>query len=113
MAQYRKKPVVVEAVTISEFRDAFIASQWQGIPSWVKEASDSGQVRLSQGGVVIKTLEGTMRGEPDDWIIRGVQGEIYPCKPDIFAATYDPVKGPNDPTGYGPNHPEWERPRRR
>jgi len=39
----------------------------------------------------IKTLEGRMRVDPNDWIIKGVEGELYPCKPDIFAATYDAV----------------------
>jgi len=41
--------------------------------------------------VEIDTLEGTMTAAPGDWIIRGIKGELYPCKPDIFAATYDPV----------------------
>lgn len=41
--------------------------------------------------VVIETLEGTMRADPGDWIITGVKGEVYPCKPDIFEATYEPV----------------------
>lgn len=42
--------------------------------------------------VDIETLEGTMRAEPGDWIIKGVKGEYYPCKPDIFALTYEPVE---------------------
>ena len=44
----------------------------------------------------IHTLEGTMQGNPGDWLIKGVQGEMYPCKPDIFAATYEPVKEETD-----------------
>ena len=43
------------------------------------------------GGIVIHTLEGDMRADPEDWIIKGVKGEFYPCKPDIFEATYDEV----------------------
>ena len=43
----------------------------------------------------IKTLEGTMRVDLGDWIIRGIAGEFYPCKPDIFAATYEPVEEPS------------------
>lgn len=43
-------------------------------------------------GLVIRTLEGEMRADPGDWIIRGVQGEFYPCKPDIFAETYEAVE---------------------
>ena len=42
--------------------------------------------------VDIETLEGTMRAEPGDWIITGVKGERYPCKPDIFEATYEPAE---------------------
>lgn len=45
------------------------------------------------GFMLIATLEGVMQVKPDDWIIRGVQGEFYPCKPDIFKATYEPVTG--------------------
>ena len=41
--------------------------------------------------IAIDTLEGEMHADPGDWIIRGVQGEFYPCKPDIFEATYEPV----------------------
>jgi hypothetical protein len=48
-------------------------------------------VVIERSHVVIRTLEGDMRAEPDDWIIRGVRGELYPCKPDIFAATYEEV----------------------
>ena len=44
-----------------------------------------------QSGLVIPTLEGDHLAEPGDWIIKGVKGEFYPCKPDIFAATYDPT----------------------
>jgi len=43
-------------------------------------------------GIEIATLEGVMRADVGDWIIRGVAGEFYPCKPDIFAATYEPVE---------------------
>jgi hypothetical protein len=42
--------------------------------------------------LIISTLEGDLRASPGDWIIRGVKGEFYPCKPDIFAATYEPVE---------------------
>lgn len=46
---------------------------------------------ISDIHLTIKTLEGVMRADPGDWIIRGIKGEIYPCKPDIFEATYEPV----------------------
>ena len=75
MAQYCKKPVVIEAT------------------QWFKNG-DHPAVMQPYGAEpdgAIETLEGVMRVSPGDWIITGVAGEHYPCKPDIFAATYDPV----------------------
>ena len=61
-------------------------------PQWFINALTSIQiVALDDGGITIKTLEGSMRGDVGDWIIKGVKGEFYPCKPDIFEATYDPA----------------------
>ena len=98
MAQYRKKPVVVEAVQIQtvEINDKLDVEPGMFIefPDWLKNAQNV-YVFQKRGSdwahVAIKTLEGTMEAEPGDWIIRGVQGELYPCKPDIFAATYEPA----------------------
>ena len=85
--QYRKKPVVIEAWQ-------FEAKEFMPQPSWLHNAITSGKIYF-QGGerpyYTIKTLEGKMRADPGDFIIQGVKGEIYPCKPDIFAATYDPA----------------------
>ena len=82
MAKFRKKPVVVEAVRwdgtnvcdIREFFDAFLM--------WHLNGCDE---------VRIETLEGIMSAHIGGWIIKGVKGEFYPCKPDIFEATYDPA----------------------
>jgi hypothetical protein len=87
MAKYRKKPIVIEAVQLGADGEA---------PIWWSEAIHRGNLEIHNPGIVdsyalIKTREGTMRGERGDWIIRGVKGEIYPCKPDIFAATYEPA----------------------
>lgn len=90
MARYRKRPVVVEAF------------QWTGDknqtddPTWIKEAVKKGVVSIfpkSPEGLImmIDTLEGVMTAKPNDYIIRGVNGEFYPCKPDIFEKTYEPV----------------------
>lgn len=82
MPKFRKKPVVIEAIQYraSEQRSEFA------------EDVVAGRVRYPENGcMLIKTLEGTMQAEPGDWIIRGIKGELYPCKPDIFAATYEPV----------------------
>ena len=89
---FRKKPVVIHA------------AQWDGtakaaipIIDWIltgehaaryHDASDD--VPNARSETAIDTLEGTISASPGDWIIRGVKGEFYPCKPDIFEATYDP-----------------------
>ena len=85
--KYRKKPVIVEAV------------QWDGknVPwSFFGAPHDDAINIASQSDVLsshllIKTLEGIMTATAGDWIIKGVKGEFYPCKPDIFAATYEPA----------------------
>ncbi len=89
--KYKKKPVVI---------DAF---QWTGgpdqieDPEWACESIKNGTIRIVNSGkptvaLMIETLEGTMRASRGDWIIRGIKGEIYPCKPDIFEATYDTIE---------------------
>lgn len=90
--KYVKRPVVIEAVRI-EKRMNILG------PSWLTEAIQSNTVvlhgigKFSEGlpWVEISTLEGIMRGNDGDWIICGVNGELYPCKPDIFDKTYEPV----------------------
>jgi hypothetical protein len=90
--KYRKKPVVI---------DAFQWEGWTGIanraPEWF-DWNDSGYYEgkstcwksIGEGDVcLITTREGVMRADLGDWIIQGVKGELYPCKPDIFAATYE------------------------
>ena len=87
--QYRKKPVVIEAWKIPP-DDA--SGNAETAPAWVIASILRGDIEpLSGGGVSIRTLEGQMRGLVGEWIIKGVRGEVYPCKPDIFAATYDEV----------------------
>lgn len=82
MTMFRKLPVVVEAI------------QWNGPllpvePAWAVEAAEYGVIKLSAGVVAISTLNGILTAEPGDWIVRGAEGEIYPVKGDIFAATYE------------------------
>lgn len=88
--RYRKRPVVIEAMqwdgTVAGAQK--IAVEF-GLPSGFPDAHiDPDPSR----GLEIRTLEGTMRASPGDWIIRGVQGEVYPCKPEIFEQTYEPVR---------------------
>lgn len=86
MARFRKKPVVIEAVKYTGIngRIADDLATFMGAPANVVEVD--GKLCVS-----ISTLEGDMLASPGDWIIRGVQGEFYPCKPDIFEATYEPA----------------------
>lgn len=87
MGIYRKKPVVVEAVRVSEALAA-ARDDWQALPEWLREAYERGEVIFAPGFVYVKTLEGSLSAGREDWIIRGIKGELYPCKPDIFAETY-------------------------
>lgn len=84
--KYRKKPVVVEAM----LWDGGIASTFD-ICEWSNNTV--GRVcRTDQTFLEIDTLEGVMTADIGDYIIKGVQGEFYPCKPDIFEATYEPAE---------------------
>lgn len=80
---FRKKPVEIQAM------------RWDGDLATARALADWGvplaTTTSTRGELYIETLEGQMRAERDDWIIRGVKGEFYPCKPDIFDATYEPV----------------------
>jgi hypothetical protein len=83
VARYRKKPVVVEA-----FQHRAGEQDCSLAPDVI-----AGNVRYAEDGtVIIRTLEGEMLARPGDYIIRGVKGELYPCKSDIFLATYEDVE---------------------
>lgn len=82
MPQFRKKPVVVEAEQFTnESKDRVL--RWITRNRW-PDFGETGEPVLK-----IQTLEGVMTANLGDWIIKGVKGEFYPCKPDIFEATYD------------------------
>lgn len=96
--KWRKKPIVIEAVRyhLQEYADNPLT--FEHVPVWLADAVESGAVRPEFRGedywyLVVKTLEGDMDVKPGDWIIRGVEGEIYPCKNSIFKATYEAVEG--------------------
>jgi len=90
MARYRKKPVEISAEPVADVLEA-AKGAWETLPDWIVDAYESGTLLFLDDAVSISTLEGKMRGEFADWIVRGVQGELYPVKPDIFAATYEAV----------------------
>lgn len=91
MPQFRKRPVVVEAHRIGD--DSWPDAIWQGVndKQIILHLSRDGN-KHTTGHVDIHTMEGTMRGDVGDWIVRGIKGEFYPVKPDIFTATYEPVE---------------------
>lgn len=89
--RFRKKPVEVEAIK-------WDGTNWNEIcnfipvPHVAKGDEETLKREPSRMPILIETLEGTMRAELGDWIIKGIQGEFYPCKPDIFEQTYELVK---------------------
>ena len=100
--QYKKKPVIIEAFRLTEktFDDNANWPNWLH-ESWNKSVSANGSLFLAQSYYLgtlprensfrINTPEGTMIVTPGDWIIRGVEGELYACKHDIFMQTYEKV----------------------
>lgn len=85
VAKFRKKPVVIEAAQwLPNDMEAagYVVGWMMGRCDYEMQADRS---------LSIRTLEGIHRADPGDWIIRGIQGEFYPCKPDIFEQTYEPV----------------------
>jgi len=86
--KYRKKPVVIEAVQYV----------WSEPKKTKEEAQDDiadfmdWNIKIVGDSIMIPTLEGEMQARPGDWIIKGVKGEFYPCKPDIFETTYEALE---------------------
>lgn len=84
MQKFRKKPVVVEAMQVTD--------EWFDNPQVPLAEMDSSNISVrTKNCVEITTLEGIMTARLGDWIIRGINGEYYPCKPDIFDKTYEPL----------------------
>ncbi len=82
MPKFRKKPVEIEAWHFD--------GSWASASPIIQQGDGMAWCATAESGEIeIETLEGRMTASPGDWIIKGVKGEFYPCKPDIFAATYD------------------------
>ena len=98
MAKYRKKPVVIDAICYKVMKDvpckygvhkvsnSMDIAVFMGLPIQHVHFDSKGEY------IEIETLEGVMRADIGDYIIKGVKGEFYPCKPDIFEATYEIVE---------------------
>lgn len=82
MNRYRKKPVVVEAIQVDE-GNAMDVARWVGVQH---------EMIVAGPPIPIVTLEGTMMANAGDWVVKGVAGEFYPVKPDIFEQTYEAVE---------------------
>ena len=86
MGRYRKKPVEVQACQLPGENQS--ASEFM---AWADEVGFNKYTSERDGSMEIDTLEGSMLASPGDWVIRGVAGEFYPCKPAIFAETYEAI----------------------
>ena len=84
--KFRKKPVVIEAIQLTKENVVDVLSFCNNASNIVASSED-------EMGISILTLEGTMTANTGDYIIKGVKGEFYPCKPDIFELTYEEVDG--------------------
>ncbi len=96
--KYRKKPVVIEARQLIDDLASHAA-----IAAWIEAGSGHAEIPFAEPCLYIETLEGRMRADIGDYVIKGVQGEFYPCKPGIFEATYDLVEHSEARPDYDPD----------
>jgi hypothetical protein len=95
MTRYVKKPIIVDAFPLPRPGHP---DENQAFHNWCLSVGFREWSWVGDGyaaSINVPTLEGVMRADPGHWIIKGVKGEFYPCKPDIFVATYDPVEEPS------------------
>jgi hypothetical protein len=88
MPKFKKKPVVIDAFRLPPSGDDHLDAFFE----WCAEVGFADYTSERDESLAIHTLEGVMTAQPGDWIIKGVKGEFYPCKPDIFEATYEKVE---------------------
>jgi len=89
MAEYRKKPVIVEAIQFTGEQSCAIIELWAGGRVFASPVLEPTKDNPSGLYLQVDTLEGISPAIVGDWIIKGIKGEFYPCKPDIFAMTYE------------------------
>ena len=100
MKKFVKKPVVIEATQFSKNNEIHDI-EMDCLVDWINTESNKKIARHDGTFIFIDTLEGEMRAECGDWIIKGVKGEFYPCKPDVFEKTYDVVEDGVRPQTFG------------
>jgi hypothetical protein len=90
--KFRKRPVVIEAIKIPTYAEVTpCPADLERALNDFMGADESSFTVWADGTATIRTLKGVMKASAGDWIIKGVKGEFYPCKADIFAATYEPA----------------------
>ena len=88
MSKFRKKPVVIDPAVIDAVQ--YVYDNFGEVKAFINEGTH--KMKMTElGSPIIETLKGDMVVNINDWVIRGVQGEYYPCKPDIFESTYEPA----------------------
>ena len=98
--KFTKRPLVIEAMQF-DGRNGAVIRNWahRGLPDIANSVILlHDEYGADHTAITVRTLEGSMFVNPGDWIIRGIQGEFYPCKPDIFEKTYEPAAAPPAPT---------------
>lgn len=90
MPRFRKLPVEIDAELCSDLMD-LAKDDWYRLPPWVRKNYECGNILFLPNGLSIETKEGQMHANPDDYLLQGVAGEVYPCKPDIFSQTHEAV----------------------
>jgi hypothetical protein len=96
-AHFQKKPVIVEAIQFTGHNHREVGRFMGCDCGYRKPVAEDCPYDHSKAGpkcIFIRTLEGDHRADPGDWVIKGIKGELYPCKPDIFEATYEEVELP-------------------
>lgn len=93
--RYRKKPVVIDAFHVTEFEyhTYVCCGTFANAPDWLRDNTD--RLRVSNGTIYVHTLEGDMKIRMCDYLVRGIDGEFYPCREDIFLRTYEVVNDGN------------------
>lgn len=92
MSRYKKKPVEIEAELVSDVIEKF-KHNFKELPKWIIKAYENTTINtITDDEFIIKTLEGNMKATKEDYLIKGVNGELYPCKIEIFKQTYEKVE---------------------
>jgi hypothetical protein len=88
--RFRQRPVVIQALPVSEVI-GLLERAPRALPRWAWEAFRAEDLILTHEGILVRTADGWVPGRPGDWLVRGVRGQVHPCRPDIFEASYEPL----------------------